>query len=436
MVKLAQRAAMLTATGGLALLLLACGSPGSDPTASSSPSPSAATTAGPSLWGPAAELTYPDDLLTPATHDAGSRTFPSRDITVHAGGLWLRDASDRYAVLADVNGSRLRLLDLRSGSSRTVLAAPMYEQRGLPSWDRLKAALLERSPSASFITSCDSVQVSGRWLVWEEGLWINSAGFAGAGSAVYAAPIRRGLQLGRPHRIAVSGWRTDEQGYVETGSLLVTLDGRRVLLTGSQPGQSGLGCAVDLIDLSTARRATLAESRSASDCETALAGDRAVLLFLRDSGTDTCLAYDLRRDTLPVGRARLPRVSLSGSYRPEPSDLTVATDGSIAWTVTEDDPDLTESVVFLAAPGAAARCMTATGNGPAFFDGALLWAVTRRGGPRVAGVDPETLESFTVAGTEQAKMRTLGALGSGHTLVVQLRTGTAGSCLLRVFDLR
>jgi hypothetical protein len=222
---------------------------------------------------------------------------------------------------------------------------------------------------------------------------------------------------------------------VEVGGLSFSLDGERVLVSTGRPDSQGIGHAVDLISLRSARRVTLAESRSSDDTESALLGDQAVLLFARDSDDSSCVFFDLGGDTLPVGSALNPPTTLYASDSLSPCYLTVSEDGSIAWTITDDMPDGTESAVFVASPGEGLRCMSAAGDGPVFSGRTLFWTVTdQQADALVAGADLDSLESFTVAGTDDIEAAMPGIVGSGGTLVVQLRTKVGAPCTLRVFD--
>ena len=374
---------------------------------------------------PTTQLAYPDETL--ATNDVGSRSFPYRDVTVAEGGLYLLDACDRYAVLVDDGRSRLRLVDLRRGTSRLVLASPVSLQHQPPTWARTKTALEgSHGNPRDYRTQIGAAQVSHGWLVWREELWDNGAGTAVVADAVYAAPIAHDrVNAAAKQLLAASGMENKGAFF----GLDFTLDGERLILKTGTSAFSARGCTVRLIDLRTDRRWTLAQSKRSSRVQSAMAAGRAFVLFEGSKGGNRGLLFDLSDDALPADVLFIPPTSYSQDLR----SLTLSQDGALAWAVTED-LGYSQSEVFHLSPNGPIGRVTDEGLGPAFLGDRLFWLVaSESGGRSLAGLDPSTSESFSVAGSDGPERWTWQVYGSGDTLVLPLK-GSRSATTLRVYD--
>lgn len=431
----------MVATSALMLVAVAaCGTSVADKSSGSlSPAPSATPTQASSLWH-ATALAYPDSILTPATKDVGERSFPHRDIVVSTGGLELMDATARFAVITDNDSSQLRLVDLRTGTFRVVLASPVtIHHPPSANWVKAKAGMLRRVGRAQLPTQIDHAEVSGTRLVWQEMLLANTGGVIPIATAIFTAHIGPRMRLGDPELVAFSQPRfepgsTQPTGgmYAEKRGLDYTFDGRRILLVRSGVWGTSSGGSVEAIDLPTNKRTALVQSPANCWTEAALVGKRAALCF-GQSDEGRLLLYDFRQGPLPVNVAVLPHTGLPEA---DLRGLALARDGSAAWaayyggSLLNDDKE----AVFLVSPGEPIRCLTADGGEPVFFGKTILWVgLNERGRFWLGGADTDTFETFTVAGGD--RIRGWGAVaGSGHTAVVLVPGGGRGTSTLRVFD--
>jgi hypothetical protein len=166
--------------------------------------------------------------------------------------------------------------------------------------------------------------------------------------------------------------------------------------------------------------------------QAAIPGQAALVLFTPDEGNSQGVAFNLAHDTLPRSTVFIPQTDLGTGYRRDIADLTVSPAGDVAWAVT-DDIDSNESHVFLLSPGEPIALLTTMGRGPTFFGDQLLWLVVDASHRNVAGLNLETLESFTVANSDTVKAWTWQVFGSGRFLVLPIK-GPRATTTLRVFD--
>ena len=417
----------------------ACGSSVAETSSSSaSPTPSATLAAAKSLWRTGV-LSYPDDILAPATTDVGERSFPYRDIVVSSGGLQLMDASARYAVLTDRHSSQLRLIDLRTGKSRVVLVAPFTLSHPPTSkWVKARAAWRKAHGAAVTPTRILSAEVSGSRLVWQEGVCLTTGGFAVSSAAIYTAPIEPRMRLGGPELVALSLPRSVPDlnnvpaDWYEPGDWYdCVFDGHRILLT--RQDRHG-AYTVWVVNLGTKRRTALVESvRCSRGTESVLLGKRALLCLMPSEDRGRLLFYDLRQGSFPTNVAVLPETNLIFA---DLRGFAMGRDGSVAWAKWYSPGEMSNDdyeAVYLISPGQPIRCVTAKGAEPAFFGKTLLW-IGWNGDfsrSRLAGADTETLETFTVAGGDRLGSGNLFSVaGSGHTAVVLVPDGEPGSSTL------
>jgi len=421
----------------------ACGSSAAD-TPSSSPSPASSTTptAAQSLWRTGV-LSYPDDILAPATTDVGERSFPYRDIAVSAGGLQLWDASARYATLTDRDSSQLRLVDLRTGKSRVVLASPFTSNHPPTSmWVKARAAMREVHGAEVTPTRFLSAEVSGSRLVWREGVCLTTGGFAVISVAIYTAPIGPRMRLGDPQLVALAlPESVPDLGNVpvdwyEPGDWLdFALDGNRILL--ERQDQHGT-YTPEVVDLETKHSTALLGSvHNSRGIESALLGKRMLVCLMTREDSGRLLFYDLRRGSLPMNVALLPETDLIGT---DLRGFALGKDGSVAWAKWYSPSEMSTDdfeAVYLISPSQPVRCVTADGGAPTFFGKTILWIGLKNGSRWwLGGADTETLERFSVAGADRlGAINFLHVAGSGHTAVVLVPDGERGVSTLRVFDL-